>query len=152
MTSGVARSSVGARAVANRTQSLVVGFFALVWVSLVAILAAAPAVYDQALRLPPGDRGPAEFAVLAALSALIATLVVGVLRRWRWVFWPIAVAFLAGVLRVPATALELAGALPAAGPPWYALYQALLGLCQFAIGLVMLAGYRHAGVWGDYRP
>lgn len=144
-------SGAGQRAVANRTQALVLGFFALVWVSLVAILAAAPEVYDRALRLPGGESRAVEFAVLAALSALIAVAVVGVLRRWRWVFWVIAVAFLAGILRVPATGLELAGVLPAAGPPWYAFYQALLGLMQFAIGLAMVAGYRRAGLWGDCR-
>jgi hypothetical protein len=41
---------------------------------------------------------------------------VGVLRRWRWTFWLVLVAFLFGVLRVPASILELMGWLPAAGP------------------------------------
>ena len=50
---------------ANRTQLLVLGFFLLVWTSLVALLAAAPAVYDQALTLPRGERRPAELAFLA---------------------------------------------------------------------------------------
>lgn len=35
----------------NRTQGLVLGFFLVVWVSLLAILVVAPEVYDQALRL-----------------------------------------------------------------------------------------------------
>ena len=135
---------------ANRTQLLVLGFFLLVWASLVAILVAAPAVYDQALRLPPGDRRAAELAFLAALSAFIALLAIGVLRRWRWTFWLIMVAFLFGVLRVPASLLELTGMLPAAGPTWYVLLQALIGLLQFAIGLAMLVGYRRAGVWGQF--
>jgi hypothetical protein len=54
------------------------------------------------------------------------------------------------VLRVPASLLALTGVLPAAGPTWYVLFQALVGLLQFAIGLAMLAGYRRAGVWGDF--
>jgi hypothetical protein len=140
----------GKCAVVNRTQALVLGFFLLLWASLVAILAAAPAVYDQALRLPPGEHRPAELAFLAALSAFIALLAIGVLRRWRWTFWLIMVAFLFGVLRVPASLLELTGMLPAAGPTWYVLVQALIGLLQFAIGLVMLVGYRRAGVWGEF--
>jgi hypothetical protein len=45
--------------------------------------------------------------------------------RWRWTFWLIVVAFLFGVLRVPASILELTGVLPAAGPTWYVLFQAL---------------------------
>ena len=130
--------------------ALVLGFFLLAWAGLVVILAAAPEVYDQTLKLPPGDRRPAEIAFLAAISAFIALLGLGVLRRWRWMFWLIVVAFLFGVLRVPASILELTGALPAAGPTWYVLFQALVGLLQCAIGLAMLAGYRRAGVWGAF--
>jgi hypothetical protein len=136
--------------VANRTQALVLGFFLLVWVSLVVILVVAPAVYDQALRLPPGDHRSAELAFLAALSAFIALLGLGVLRRWRWTFWLIVVAFLFGVLRMPASILELTGVLRAAGPTWYVLVQALIGLLQFAIAVAMLVGYRRAGVWGEF--
>jgi hypothetical protein len=58
-----------------------------------------------------------------------------VARRWRWAFWLIAVAFVAGMLRAPAAALELAGVLPPSGPPWYALLQGAIGLVQLAIGL-----------------
>jgi hypothetical protein len=75
--------------------------------SLVAIRAAAPDVYDQALRLPPSWPGWAGIAFLLALAAFIALLAVGVLRRWRWAFWLILVAFLAGVLRVPVAILQL---------------------------------------------
>jgi hypothetical protein len=39
----------------NRTQMLVLGFFLLAVTSLLVILAAAPEVYDQALRLPTGN-------------------------------------------------------------------------------------------------
>ena len=134
----------------NRTQALVLGFFVLVWTGLVAIFAAAPEVYEQALRLPPGGDRSAGLAFLVALSAFMPLLGVGVLRRWRWTFWLILVAFLFGVLRVPASALELWGVLPTAAPTWYVLCQALLGLLQFAIGLAMVAGYRRAGVWGTF--
>ena len=84
----------------NRTQALVLGFFLLAVTSLLVILAAAPEVYDQALRLPTGNR-EVEIAFLAALLGFITLLGAGVLRRWRWAFWLILVAFLAGVLRVP---------------------------------------------------
>ena len=36
----------------NRTQALVLGFFLVALTSLVVILAAAPEIYDQALRIP----------------------------------------------------------------------------------------------------
>jgi hypothetical protein len=78
----------------------------------------------------------------------IGLLTVGVLRRWRWTFWLILVAFLAGVLRVPVAILQLAGVLHASTPGWYVLFQGLIGLAQLAIGLAMLAGYRRADAWG----
>src|SRR3989442_14088998 len=89
----------------NRTQLLVLGFFIVVCIALVAILVVSPDVYAQTLRLAPGDLKTIEVVFLVALSALIAGLVVGVLRRWRWVFWLILVAFFFGVLRLPASAL-----------------------------------------------
>ena len=135
----------------NRTQGLVLGFFVFAWVSLVAIMAAAPGVYDQALRLPGGEDHLPALAFLAALSAFLLLLGVGVVRRWRWTFWLVLVAFVVGgALRVPASILQLAGVLPATGPAWYALFQAFLGVMQVAIGLAMLAGYRRAGVWGSF--
>jgi hypothetical protein len=131
----------------NRTQALVLGFFVLVVASLLVILVVAPEVYDQALRLPTASRA-VEIAFLAVLLGFIALLGVGVIRRWRWKFWLILVAFLAGVLRVPVAILQLTGVLAAPGPSWYVVLQGLLGVVQFAIGLVMVAGYRRAGVWG----
>jgi hypothetical protein len=135
----------------NRTQALVLGFFALAWISLVVILIAAPEVYDQTLKLSPGGRQLGELAFLAGLSLFIAVLSLGVLRRWRWTFWLILVAFLAGVLRVPAAALELAGVVQSDGPTWYVVFQGIVGIAQVAIGLAMLVGFRRAGVWGEFR-
>ena len=66
---------------------------------------------------------------------------IGVVRRWRWTFWLIVVAFIAGVLRVPASILQLSGVLPSESPSCYVLLQAIMGLMQVAIGLAMLAGY-----------
>jgi hypothetical protein len=130
----------------SRIQRLVLGFFVVVWVSLLVILVVAPEVYDQALRLP-GGRG-AELAVLAALSGFIGVLAVGVMRRWCRTFWLILVAFLFGVLRVPVAALQLTGVLATKTPAWYVLYQGLLGVAQFGIGLTMTVGYRRGGPWG----
>jgi hypothetical protein len=133
----------------NRTQTLVLGFFLVVVTSLLVILAAAPEVYDQALRLPTGNRA-VELAFLAALLGFIMLLGIGVVRRWRWTFWLILVAFLAGVLRVPVAVLQLAGVLTAEGPRWYVAFQGLVGVLQFGIGLAMAVGYRRAGVWGGF--
>jgi hypothetical protein len=133
----------------NRTQALVLGFFGVALASLVVILVAAPDVYDQALRLPDSS-GVAEVAFLAVLTGFLGLLTVGVLRRWRWIFWLVLVAFLAGVLRVPVAVLQLTGVLAADVPTWYVLFQGVIGLAQVASGLAMLAGYRRAGVWGAF--
>jgi hypothetical protein len=135
--------------VVSRTQSLVLGFFAFAWISLVVILLVEPTIYDSAMNLPAGKHPLADLAFLGGISAFIALLSVGVLRRWRWTFWLILVAFLiGGAVRTPASVLALSGVLAPAGPVWYVVIQALLGLIQVAIGLFMLSGWRQAGPWG----
>jgi hypothetical protein len=134
----------------NRTQRLVLGFFAAVWVALVAILLTAPEIYDSTLRLGPDAHLLPDLAFLIAISVLIAILVIAVLKRWRWAFWLVVIAFLFGILRVPASAMQLMNVLPTGGPTWYVLLQAAIGLAQFVIALAMIAGYRRAGVWGAF--
>jgi len=133
----------------NRTQALVLGFSLAAWLALIVLLVVAPDVFSAALKLPAGGSGPAEAAFVVAISALIGLLGVGVVRRWRWMFWLVMLAFLAGVLRAPASLLAVAGVVPANGPTWYLLLQAAIGLVQFAIGLAMLSAFRRAGVWGS---
>ena len=133
----------------NRTQGLVLGFFGVALGSLLVLLVVAPDVYDQALRLPDGS-GVAEVGFLVVLAGFLGLLAVGVLRRWRWIFWLVLVAFLAGLLRVPVAILQLTGVLAADVPTWYVAFQGVIGLAQVAIGLAMLAGYRRAGVWGAF--
>src|SRR5205085_11410295 len=89
-------------------------------------------------------------ALLTPLFALLCLPAVGVVRRLRWMFWLIVVAFLAGVLRVPAALLEARGVLPVTGPGWYSWFQAVVGMIQFLIGLALLKGYRRGGVWGEF--
>lgn len=136
--------------VLNRTQLLVIGFFVSVWIALVAILLLAPQVYEQTLPQVAGDNRAIEASFLIALSALIALLAVGVFRRWRWTFWLVLVAFVFGALRLPASVLQLAGILPASGPSWYEALQGAIGVVQFLIALAMFAGYRRAGIWGEF--
>jgi hypothetical protein len=129
----------------NRTKALVLALFAVYWVLVVAILVAARAGSHQAVRLPGGNQGPVALGLLTALFALLST---GVIRGWRWTFWLILVAFLGGSLHVLAAALQLVGVMTDGGPAWYLLLQVVVGLLQFGIAVVMLAGYRKAGVWG----
>jgi hypothetical protein len=134
----------------NRTQLLVLSFFGLIWIALVAILVLSPEVYTSTLQQVPGDIIAIEVAFLVALSAFIGLLIAAVVRRWRWAFWLILVAFLFGALRLPASGLQLAGVLQATGPVWYEVLQAVIGVVQFLIALAMVRGYRKAGVWGQF--
>ena len=129
---------------------MVLAFVAAAWVAVVAILAVAPDVYDQALGLQIVDRRQFEVGFLAALSIFLVIVATGVVRRWRWMFWLILVAFPAGVIRLPASALELAGTIPRQGPAWYVVLQGVIGAVQFVIGIAMLVGYRRSGLWGNF--
>jgi hypothetical protein len=137
----------------NRTKALPLTLFAAYWVAIIVILVAARPVYDallaQAVRLS-GDPRPAEIATLLALTTLLALLSTGVVRGWRWTFWLIVVVFLVDVVRAPISALQVAGITPLQGPIWYVAFQGIVGLVQFGIALAMLAGYRKAGVWGNF--
>jgi hypothetical protein len=133
----------------NRSQALVLAFFGLVWVVLGLILLFEPRIYLDTLGASSA-RAPIAIAFFSAISGLIVVLIVGVLRRWRWVFWIVVVAFLAGFLRALASALELLAWLPAQGPRWYIGLQGLIGALQFAIAVALLRGYRRSGVWGRF--
>jgi hypothetical protein len=134
----------------NRTQRLVLAFFVVVWVALVTILLTSPQIYDEALKLGPGDHRLADLAFLMSVSVLIAILVVGVFRRWRWIFWLVLVAFLFGFVRVIASVLELMDLMQAEAPAWYIELQAAIGVAQVVIAMAMIAGYRKGGAWGAF--
>ena len=133
----------------NRTKGLVLALFAAYWLVVVVVLVTARDVYDQQLPVNlSGDRRPAEIAALLVLTALFGVLSTGIIRNWRWTFWLILVAFMAGILRAPIAALQLTGAVPAQGPAWFIALQVVVGLVQFVIGLAMFAGNCTAGIWG----
>jgi type IV secretory pathway VirB6-like protein len=135
----------------NRTQALVLGFVAVSLAVLVLILLVAPELYDAQLA-PIGLAGNEELRIgfFLAIAALIAVLVAGTLRRWRWTFWLILIAFAAGVVRAPVFGLQLIGLIPLDVPLWYAALQAAIGVAQLGIALAMWAGYRRGGPWGKF--
>ena len=133
----------------NRTQALVLAFLVAAWLALLAILLLAPEIYDRGLGAAGGTVA-ARAGFLAAVSLFVGLVGLGVIRRWRWTFWLVVVAFLAGALRVVASALQLAGVLPSADPAWYVVLQGSIGLAQVPIGVAMLVGYRRGGPWAPF--
>jgi hypothetical protein len=132
----------------NRVQALVLGFLLMAWISLIAILVAAPEVYAQRLRSLPGPQRIVGIVFVTVLTAFIVLLLIGILRRWRWTFWLILIAFLFGVLRIPVAVLQVSGQMTPDGPPWYVILQGVIGVLQVLIALAMVRGYRRSGVWG----
>ena len=110
---------------------------------------AAPEVYERRLRSLPGAQRIVDVVFVVALTAFIAFLSIGVLRRWRWAFWLILIAFLFGVLRVPVAVLQLSGPMTPDGPTWYVVLQGVIGVAQVLIALAMILAYRRSGVWGS---
>jgi hypothetical protein len=132
----------------NRSQALVLGFFATTFALLLAILTAAPDIYAEGLGLAPGRVHAAEVGLVAGLSVFLGLLSVGVLRRWRWTFWLVVVAFGFGVLRIPVAVLQLTGVSDTTLPRWYVVLQGVIGAVQVVIAVLLLRGWRRAGVWG----
>lgn len=126
------------------TQRLVAGFFVGVWAVLIGIRFAA----EETLRIALSLDDSLVTVFIVGISVLIAVILVGVGRRWRWLFWLVLLASLGGVLRVPASALQLVGVIATALPSWYVLLQAAIGAAQVALAVVMIRGYRRAGSWG----
>jgi len=117
---------------------------------LAVILALSQAVREVTLRRMPVSGTPATLAFLAALLAFLAVLGVGVVRRWRWLFWLLLLAFAVGLVRVPLAVLQLSGQLAPEGPGWYVVLQGIIGVVQSGLAYVMFAGYRRAGPWGAF--
>ncbi len=138
----------------RRVQAGVIAFFAVVALSLVVIYTLAPRTYTQVLgsKVPATESHPLIATVFCAATLLfIALLIVGVLRRWRWIYSLLVVAFIASALQLPAGALELAGTQPNPVPAWYTLYRSVIAAGEVALGIWLIAVWRRWGIWAEGR-
>lgn len=142
---------------ARALQIVLIGFFGLAVSFLLAVYITTPSLYVQVF-LGHGvaeDARPAYVTVfLVAILCFIALLVVGLLRRWRWLFWGVLAAFCFEIIAVPIDALQLAGAMPLMYPVWYTTVRLAVSVLQIAIGGWMIWLYLRCGVWamGSKRP
>jgi hypothetical protein len=104
----------------------VIAFFILVALSSLVVYLANPSIYAHSLALAssPADRYPGPVTLfLVGILAVIALLILGVARHWRWVFWLMLVAFAGSALQTPVTLLQVTDVLPTADPLWYGLFR-----------------------------
>ena len=133
-----------------RLEMAVIAFFIFAALSLLVVYVASPSIYAQSLSLTssPADRYPVPVTLfLVGILAVIALLILGVVRHWRWVFWLMLVAFASSALQIPVTLLQITGVLPAADPLWYGLFRMGVAVVELALAAWMIYIYRHEGVW-----
>jgi cell division protein FtsW (lipid II flippase) len=88
----------------RRLEIAVIAFFILAAISLLVVYVTSPSIYAQSLSLTssPANRYPVPVTLfLVGILAVIALLILGVVRHWRWVFWLMLIAFSASVLQLP---------------------------------------------------
>jgi hypothetical protein len=98
--------------------------------------------------------------VVGAISLpLVVVLLVGTLRRWRWVFWYLLITgLLAGtnLATLPLVALQSANgrtsaAVPFLLPAWVYLAELPVVAAEFALAIWMLVALRRYGTWACVR-
>ena len=135
---------------ARRLESVIIAFFVASVLFALGVYIVDPSIYTKTLLLVPSptDRYPYPATLfLVCLVVFIAILSVGVVRRWRWLFWLLLVAFGSSVLQIPATILQLTGFLPDPNPVWYSLFRMGIAIIEMGIAVWMVQIYRHSGVW-----
>jgi hypothetical protein len=85
------------------------------------------------------------------LLLLIGLMIVGIVRRWRWLFWLLLIDFTCSLLQIPAAILSLNGLLPEIAPAWYILSRTGVGLLQVVLACWMWWIYHYYGVWAMGR-
>jgi hypothetical protein len=131
-----------------------IAFFILAALSLMVVYLADPSIYAQSLSLTssPADRYPVPVTLfLVGILVLIALLILGIVRHWRWVFWLMLIAFAGSALHIPITLLQMTGVLPSADPLWYGLFRTGVAVVELALAVWMIHIYRHEGVWAKGR-
>lgn len=150
----MSRTSMLAQSSANRLRAALLAFCGVAVAILIVVYAVAPEIYVQTLMLnpDPADAHPLVTTLfMVAIALLVGALAVGIVRRWRWVYWLVMLAFTLSALQIVAFPFELAGVVPPHFPAWYAVLRALVAVVQLAIGIWMLRLYRRCGVWGMGR-
>ncbi len=139
---------------AKLLERALVVFVGLLLVSLLIIFAIEPSIYTTTLwpGWAPTERYPWPVLLfLGALTIFLCILMYGVLHHWRWLFWPILVAFTGSLIQIPVESLQLLGVVPHPYPAWYSLFRGGVGFIELGFAFWMIQTYRHQGVWAMGR-
>ena len=140
--------------IVQRLSAVLIAFFVLAALSVLAVYFADPTIFTKVLSLEPAttDRYPLPATLfLVALLIFITVLIFGVTKHWRWLFWLLLIANSFSILEVPATILQLTGVIPDPYPVWYSLYRMGIALIQVGIAIWMICILYRYGVWGMGR-
>ena len=87
-------------------------FVGVLLLSLLIIFALEPSIYTTTLwpGWVPAERYPWQVVLfLLALLVFLSILMYGVIHHWRWLFWPILIAFAGSIIQIPIEGFQLMG-------------------------------------------
>src|SRR6266567_3617403 len=136
----------------QRLEKALITYVGLLVLSLLGIFIVEPSIYTSSLSpvLVSTERYPWPVILfLIALLAFLSVMLYGVIHHWRWLFWPILIAFAGSVIQIPLEGLQLAGVLvlPEHYPVWYSLFRIGVGVIELSFVIWMFQMWRHYGVW-----
>jgi len=148
------------------TRQLQIAVLALQAIALLFAAASLPTVYGSMLNVnawavsdPALAADPQAmeffrqfFQVVIVLSiafslVVLAVLVVGVLKLWRWIYWYLMITYGFSVLAIPANLSYAFGNSPIKYPSWYFYVSIPLVLVEIALVVWMVIAYRRYGNW-----
>lgn len=78
---------------------------------------------------------------------LVAVIVLGVLKLWRWVYWYLMISYGLALFSVPGNLLRLNQQSAVQMPPALLLFSISVGLIEFGLLIWMIVAYRRYGNW-----
>jgi hypothetical protein len=73
-----------------------------------------------------------------ALLVFLSILMYGVIHHWRWLFWPLLIAFAGSIIQVPIEGFQLMGIIANPYPVWYSLFRGGVGFIELGFAFWMI--------------
>lgn len=82
---------------------------------------------------------------------IVAIIVIGTVKLWRWMYWFLAVTYLLALLAVPQSVIYALGVGPLSLPAWWPIYSIPVALVEAALGVWMIVLSQRYGTWARRR-